>query len=108
LTKCTKTVSVITGWKQMKLKIRNDWWGFKKRIKIQSKSKVESQKQWTFDLNFDFRLKEWRKKLECSFCGRKKPETNLLMLELMSFCDKCIEQAHGIVLEELKHPVVQN
>jgi hypothetical protein len=42
-TKCTKTVSVITGWKQMKLKrIRNDWWGFKED-KIQSKSKVESQ-----------------------------------------------------------------
>ena len=41
--------------------------------------------------------------LECSFCGRKKPETNLLIAGIDShICDKCIEQAHGIVLEELK------
>jgi ATP-dependent Clp protease ATP-binding subunit ClpX len=41
--------------------------------------------------------------LECSFCGRKKPETNLLIAGINShICDKCIEQAHGIVLEELK------
>ncbi len=40
--------------------------------------------------------------LECSFCGRKKPETNLLIAGLDAhICDKCIEQAHGIVLEEL-------
>ena len=39
--------------------------------------------------------------LECSFCGRKKPETNLLIAGLDAhICDKCIEQAHGIVLEE--------
>jgi ATP-dependent Clp protease ATP-binding subunit ClpX len=42
-------------------------------------------------------------KLECSFCGRKKPETNLLIAGIDAhICDKCIEQAHGIVLEELK------
>ena len=41
--------------------------------------------------------------LDCSFCGRKKPETSLLIAGINAhICDKCIEQAHGIVLEELK------
>ena len=41
--------------------------------------------------------------LDCSFCGRKKPETNLLIAGINAhICDKCIEQAHGIVQEELK------
>lgn len=41
--------------------------------------------------------------LECSFCGRKKPETNLLIAGLDAhICDRCIEQAHGIVIEEAK------
>lgn len=41
--------------------------------------------------------------LECSFCGRKKPETNMLIAGLDAhICDRCIEQAHGIVLEEAK------
>ena len=41
--------------------------------------------------------------LECTFCGRKKPETNLLIAGLDAhICDRCIEQAHGIVLEESK------
>ncbi len=40
--------------------------------------------------------------LECSFCGRKKAETNLLIAGLDAhICDRCIEQAHGIVLEEV-------
>ena len=40
--------------------------------------------------------------LECSFCGRTKPETNLLIAGINAhICDRCIEQAHGIVLEEL-------
>ncbi len=44
-----------------------------------------------------------KEELECSFCGRKKPETNLLIAGLDAhICDKCIEQAHGIVLEESK------
>ena len=44
-----------------------------------------------------------KEKFECSFCGRKKPETNLLIAGIDShICDKCIEQAHGIVVEELK------
>jgi ATP-dependent Clp protease ATP-binding subunit ClpX len=42
--------------------------------------------------------------LECSFCGRKKPETNLLIAGINAhICDRCIEQAHGIVVEELKN-----
>ena len=44
-----------------------------------------------------------KEELECSFCGRKKPETNLLIAGLDAhICDRCIEQAHGIVLEEAK------
>lgn len=44
-----------------------------------------------------------KEKYECSFCGRKKPETNLLIAGIDAhICDKCIEQAHGIVIEELK------
>ncbi len=44
-----------------------------------------------------------KEELECSFCGRKKPDTNLLIAGLDAhICDRCIEQAHGIVLEESK------
>ena len=40
--------------------------------------------------------------LECSFCGRKKPETNLLIAGIDAhICDKCIEQATGILEEEI-------
>jgi ATP-dependent Clp protease ATP-binding subunit ClpX len=40
--------------------------------------------------------------LECSFCGRKKSETNLLIAGLDAhICDRCIEQAYGIVQEEI-------
>ncbi|MDB4199453.1 ATP-dependent Clp protease ATP-binding subunit ClpX [Polaribacter sp.] len=40
--------------------------------------------------------------LECSFCGRKKAETDLLIAGIDAhICDKCIEQAHGIVKEEV-------
>ena len=40
--------------------------------------------------------------LECSFCGRKKADTNLLIAGLDAhICDQCIEQAHGIVLDEV-------
>lgn len=40
--------------------------------------------------------------LECSFCGRKKVETDLLIAGMDAhICDKCIEQAHGIVEEEI-------
>lgn len=44
-----------------------------------------------------------KEELECSFCGRKKSETNLLIAGLDAhICDRCIEQAHGIVIEESK------
>ena len=44
-----------------------------------------------------------KEELECSFCGRKKAETNLLIAGLDAhICDRCIEQAHGIVVEESK------
>lgn len=42
--------------------------------------------------------------LECSFCGRKKSETSLLIAGLDAhICDRCIEQAHGIIVEEALH-----
>ena len=44
-----------------------------------------------------------KEELECSFCGRKKPETNLLIAGLDAhICDRCITQANGIVAEESK------
>ena len=40
--------------------------------------------------------------LECSFCGRKKSETNLLIAGIDAhICDTCIEQANGILDEEV-------
>ena len=40
--------------------------------------------------------------LSCSFCGRTKPQTDLLIAGLDAhICDRCIEQAHGIVSEEV-------
>jgi ATP-dependent Clp protease ATP-binding subunit ClpX len=39
---------------------------------------------------------------KCSFCGRTKKETNMLVAGLEGhICDHCIEQAHNIVNEEL-------
>lgn len=44
-----------------------------------------------------------KKELECSFCGRAKADTNLLIAGLDAhICDRCIEQAHGIVLDDVK------
>jgi len=41
--------------------------------------------------------------LICSFCGRSKSQTDLLIAGLDAhICDKCIHQAHGIVIEESK------
>ncbi len=40
---------------------------------------------------------------KCSFCGRDKKDTNLLIAGLSGhICDRCIEQAHDIVQEELQ------
>ena len=42
-----------------------------------------------------------KEELNCSFCGRPKPETQLLIAGLDAhICEKCILQAHGIVKEE--------
>lgn len=44
--------------------------------------------------------------LQCSFCGRKKPETHLLIAGMDAhICDKCIKQAHGIVEEQVKQVI---
>jgi ATP-dependent Clp protease ATP-binding subunit ClpX len=45
----------------------------------------------------------------CSFVEEKSQKLNLLIAGIDAhICDKCIEQAHGIVLEELKSMEVQN
>ncbi len=47
--------------------------------------------------------------LECSFCGRKKAETDLLIAGMDAhICDKCIEQAHGIVQEEVSEAIASS
>jgi len=39
----------------------------------------------------------------CSFCGREKKDTNLLIAGISGhICDRCIEQAYSIVQEELR------
>ena len=44
-----------------------------------------------------------KNQLECSFCGRKKADTNLLIAGISAhICDRCIEQAHSIVIDEVK------
>lgn len=46
--------------------------------------------------------------LECSFCGRKKVDTSLLIAGIDAhICDRCIQQAHGIVVEEGSQEVDQ-
>ena len=43
--------------------------------------------------------------LKCSFCGREKPDTNMLIAGLDAhICDRCIEQAYGIATKESKEP----
>ncbi len=42
-----------------------------------------------------------KENLSCSFCGREKKETNVLIAGINGhICDHCIRQAHGIVMEE--------
>ena len=42
-----------------------------------------------------------KENIQCSFCGRDKAETDVLIAGLDAhICDRCIEQAHEIVLEE--------
>ena len=47
--------------------------------------------------------------LECSFCGRKKVDTSLLIAGIDAhICDRCIQQAHGIIVEEESSKQVMN
>jgi ATP-dependent Clp protease ATP-binding subunit ClpX len=40
---------------------------------------------------------------KCSFCGRSRKDTNLLIAGISGhICDSCVEQAHGILEEEFK------
>jgi len=42
--------------------------------------------------------------LQCSFCGRKEEETNLMIAGLDAhICDRCIEKAYNIVVEEYRN-----
>src|SRR5690606_34295446 len=44
-----------------------------------------------------------------SFCGRSKSEVNLLVAGIDGhICDQCIEQAHGIVQEEVAFKNLEN
>ena len=44
-----------------------------------------------------------KEELDCSFCGKKKADTNLLIAGIDAhICDRCIQQANGIVIEESK------
>ncbi|MDA8923910.1 ATP-dependent Clp protease ATP-binding subunit ClpX [Flavobacteriaceae bacterium] len=46
--------------------------------------------------------------LTCSFCGRAKPQTDLLIAGLDAhICDRCIAQAHGIVEEESSESITE-
>ena len=64
------------------------------------KHKVESERRLAKSKKRKKMSKE--ENLECSFCGRKKAETDLLIAGMDAhICDKCIEQAHGIVEEEV-------
>ena len=39
--------------------------------------------------------------LNCSFCGKKKDQTSLLIAGIDAhICDLCIEQANGIIIQE--------
>ena len=41
---------------------------------------------------------------KCSFCGKSRNDVNILVSGVEgNICDNCIEQAHGIVLEEQKY-----
>ena len=44
----------------------------------------------------------------CAFCGRERKEVSMLLSGIDSFiCDHCVDQAHLIVSEELKHKKAQ-
>ncbi|MGE4346671.1 MAG: ClpX C4-type zinc finger protein, partial [Flavobacteriaceae bacterium] len=44
-----------------------------------------------------------KNELECSFCGKKKANTDILIAGRNAhICESCIEQAYGIIMEELE------
>ncbi len=44
-----------------------------------------------------------KSELECSFCGKKKANTDILIAGRNAhICESCIEQAYGIIMEELE------
>ena len=50
-----------------------------------------------------------KSELNCSFCGRSKSDTNLLIAGLDAhICDRCIVQANGIIEEDSKEKVDSN
>ncbi|MBK78816.1 MAG: ATP-dependent Clp protease ATP-binding subunit ClpX [Flavobacteriaceae bacterium] len=50
-----------------------------------------------------------KSELNCSFCGRSKSDTNLLIAGLDAhICDRCISQANGIIQEESAEKVNKN
>ena len=50
-----------------------------------------------------------KSELNCSFCGRSKSDTNLLIAGLDAhICDRCIVQANGIIEEDSKEKVESN
>ncbi|HRT53436.1 MAG TPA: ClpX C4-type zinc finger protein, partial [Flavobacteriales bacterium] len=45
-----------------------------------------------------------KKEIKCSFCGRDKQDTNVLIAGITGhICDSCIGQAQNIIHEELSH-----
>lgn len=43
---------------------------------------------------------------KCSFCGREKRDVNLLIAGIEGhICDRCAEQAHSIIIEEMKKEI---
>lgn len=49
-------------------------------------------------------MSEQEENINCSFCGRAKVETGILIAGLTGhICSNCIEQAHGIIEEQKKH-----
>ncbi len=50
-----------------------------------------------------------KKEERCSFCGRPKRETNILIAGLEAhICDYCIDQAKDIMREEIKHTKISD
>jgi ATP-dependent Clp protease ATP-binding subunit ClpX len=50
----------------------------------------------------DKNTKDEKEKVKCSFCGREKKDTNVLVAGIQGYiCDTCIDQAQSIVKEEM-------